>query len=53
MLNTNKISGTIYWTMKIYASNLVLDVIVVDDHFGKPNRKKRPSNIGRKELVSG
>ena len=26
---SNKISGTIYWTMKIYASNLVLDVFVI------------------------
>ena len=24
----------------------------VDDHFRKPNRKKKPSNMGRKELVS-
>ena len=24
----------------------------VDDHFWKPNRKKKPSNMGRKELVS-
>ena len=27
-------------------------LMVVDDHFGKPNRKKKPSNMGRKELVS-
>ena len=25
----------------------------IDDHFGKPNRKKKPSNMSRKELVSG
>ena len=25
----------------------------VDDHFGKPDRKKKPSNMGRKVLVSG
>jgi len=25
----------------------------VDDHFWKLNRKKKPSNICRKELVSG
>ena len=25
----------------------------VDAHFGKPNRKKKPSNMGRKEVVSG
>ena len=24
----------------------------VDDHFWKPNRKKKPSNMGRKDLVS-
>ena len=26
---------------------------IVDDHFWKPNRKKKSSNVGRKELVSG
>ena len=26
---SNKISGTIYWIMKIYASNLALDVFVI------------------------
>jgi len=26
---------------------------IVDGHFGKPNRKKKPSNMSRKELVSG
>ena len=26
---------------------------IVDAHFGKPSRKKKPSNMGRKELVSG
>ena len=25
----------------------------VDDHFRKTNRKKKPNNMGRKELVSG
>ena len=25
----------------------------VDAHFGKPIRKKKPSNTGEKELVSG
>ena len=25
----------------------------VDAHFGKPSRKKKPSNMGEKELVSG
>ena len=25
----------------------------VDDHFGKPNRKKKPGNMSRRELVSG
>ena len=24
----------------------------VDAHFGKPSRRKKPSNMGRKELVS-
>ena len=26
---------------------------IVDAHFGKPSRRKKPSNIGRKELVIG
>ena len=26
---------------------------LVDVHFEKPSRKKKPSNMGRKELVSG
>ena len=25
----------------------------VGDHFGKPNRKKKPGNMSRRELVSG
>ena len=25
----------------------------VNAHFGKPSRRKKPSNKGRKELVSG
>ena len=36
-----------------YVVFLFLFFAGVDDHFGKPNRKKKPSNMGRKELVSG
>ena len=25
----------------------------VDAHFGKPGKRKKPNNMGRKELVSG
>ena len=28
-------------------------VVSVDAHFGKPSRRKKPSNMGRKELMSG
>ena len=28
-------------------------VMLVDDYFQKPKRKKKPSNMGRKELKSG
>ena len=31
----------------------IVSMIGVDDHFGKPKRKKKPSNMSRKELVSG
>ena len=31
----------------------IVSMMGVDDHFGKPKRKKKPSNMSRKELVSG
>ena len=39
---------------KTYTAKTSLgDFKVVDDHFWKPNRKKKPNNMDRKELVSG
>ena len=34
-------------------SGIYLTLVAIDDHFGKSNRKKKPNNIGRKELVNG
>ena len=33
-------------------NSLLSDQDTVDAHFGKPSRRKKPSNMGRKELVS-
>ena len=34
-------------------SSIRLALAAIDDHFGKSNRKKKPNNMGRKELVNG
>ena len=39
--------------LKNFVTNIFLKLVCVDAHFGKPSRKKKPSNMGREELVSG
>ena len=40
-------------SLNIKIRNKKYVLLIVDAHFGKPNRRKKPSNMSRKELVNG